>query len=170
MPKLVTVKKTGIERQQAVRYIKNSFVYPSALIGLVCLVVGYGAVIYLMIRGRPMEGLLTHSLFLLAVGLALGLLQAIYQHYLFRAHPGYFAERVRQNDLRLSGRFKKIGLPPTVEHSFRWAVPIAYLAAASAASYSIILWYPNVNLLSAVLLVLAGFHNIRFFYMKRLVK
>ena len=37
MPKFITVKKAEHEQQQATRYLKNSLVYSSALIGLISL-------------------------------------------------------------------------------------------------------------------------------------
>ncbi len=168
MPRFVTVKKAEQERQKAAHYVKNSLVYPSALMGLISLLVGYGAVIYLGVIGRPITDLLTHSLVLLGIGLILGLIQALYQHYLFRSHPDYFADRVRRNELRLSGRVKKLGDPVRVQHSGRSVVPFLYLAGWAGVIFLIVIYAPKLNLLAAIFLILAGFHNARFFYLKRL--
>lgn len=170
MPRFVTVKKAETERQRAGRYLKNSLVFPSALIGLVSLVLGYGGVIYLIFKGRPMTELLTDSLILLSVGLVLGLFQALYHHYLFKSHPYYFADRLRRSDLRLSGRIKKIGEPAAARHSGRWAVPYLYLLGWGVMISLVILYTLKLNALSAVFLLLAGFHNARFFYLKRLIR
>ncbi|MBI3812453.1 MAG: hypothetical protein HY283_09665 [Nitrospirae bacterium] len=173
MPKFITVKKAEQEHQQAVRYLKNSLVQSSALIGLISLILGYGGVVYLIIKGRPMVELLTHSLVLLGAGLALGLFQAAYQHYLYKSHPDYFADRMRRTELRLSGqikKIKKIGDPVAVEHAGRWAVPYLYFLGWAVFIFLVVIYIPKLNVLSAVFLLLAGFHNARFFYLKRLIK
>jgi hypothetical protein len=173
MPKFITVKKAEQEHQQAARYLKNSLVQSSALIGLISLILGYGGVIYLIFKGRPMTELLTHSLVLLGAGLALGLFQAAYQHYLYKSHPDYFADRMRRTEMRLSGqikKIKKIGDPVSVEHAGRWAVPYLYFLGWTVFIFLIVIYIPKLNILSAVFLLLAGFHNARFFYLKRLIK
>jgi len=173
MPKFITVKKAEQEQRQAVRYLKNSLVQSSALIGLLSLILGYGGVIYLIIKGRPMAEMLTHSLVLLSAGLALGLLQAAYQHYLYKFHPDFFADRIRRTEMRLSGqikKIKKIGDPLRVEHAGRWAVPYLYFIGWTVFIFLVVIYIPKLNILSAVFLFLAGFHNARFFYLKRLIK
>ncbi|MBI3995401.1 MAG: hypothetical protein HY349_05435 [Nitrospirae bacterium] len=173
MPKFITVKKAEQEQSQAVRYLKNSLVYSSALIGLISLILGYGGVIYLFFKNRPITALLTDSLVLLSAGLALGISQAAYQHYLFKSHPEYFADRMRRTELRLSGqvkKMKKVGDPTRVEHAGRWAVPYLYFLGWVVFAALIVFYTPKLNILSAVFLLLAGFHNARFFYLKRLIK
>ena len=173
MPKFITVKKAEHEQQQATRYLKNSLVYSSALIGLISLILGYGGVIYLFFKDRPMTDLLTHSLVLLSVGLVLGILQSAYQHYLYKSHPDYFADRMRRSEMRLSGqvkKMKKVGDPVRVEHAWRWAVPYLYFLGWGIFISLIVIYTPKLNILSAVFLLLAGFHNARFFYLKRLIK
>ena len=169
MPKFITVKKAENERQQAAQYLKTSLVYPSALMGLIGLVLGYGGVIYLMIIGKPMMELLSASLVLLTSGLLLGLLQAFYQHYLFRSHHEVFSDRVHRNKLRMSGQVKKIGDPVTAKHTGRWAVPYIYLIGWAGFVSLVILHAEKLNYFSSIFLVLAGFHNARFFYLKRLI-
>ena len=170
MPRFVTVKKAEHERLQAARYVKNSVLYPSAVIGLISLILGYGGVIYLIFKGRPMTDLFTHSLILLCAGLLLGVFQALYQHYLLRSHPEYFSDRVHRTELRLSGRAKKIGDPVTVAHRGRWAVPYLYLLGWIVSIALIVIYTPRLNTFSAIFLLLAGFHNARFFYLKRVVQ
>ena len=173
MPKFITVKKAEQEHHQAVRYLTNSLVRSSALIGLISLILGYGGVIYLIFKGRPITELMTDSLVLLGAGLVLGLFQAAYQHYLYKFHPDYFADRMRRTEMRLSGqikKMKKIGDPIGVEHAGRWAVPyLTFLGWAALIALTVI-YIPKLNILSSVFLLLAGFHNARFFYLKRLVK
>lgn len=172
MPRIVTIKKAENERHLASRYLKNSFVYPSALLGLISLILGYGGVIYLVFKGRPTTELLTHSLVLLAVGLGLGVIQAGYYHYMYRAHHEAFADRVRRSEMRLSGQIKKIrkiGDPVLVSHPFRWAIPILYMAGLAVLVYLVVLYSPKLNTFSAIFLLLAGLHNARFFYLKRLI-
>ncbi len=173
MPKFITVKKAEQEHQQAIRYLKNSLVQSSAVIGLVSLILGYGAVIYLILKGRSITELLTHSLVLLGAGLVLGLFQAAYKHYLYKSHPDYFADRMRRTEMRLSGqikKMKKIGDPVSLEHAGRWAVPYLYFLGWAVIIFLLVIYIPKLNVLSAVFLLLAGFHNARFFYLKRLIK
>jgi len=170
MPKFVTVKKTEHEQQQAARYLKNSLVYSSALIGLISLILGYGGVVYLIFKSGPLPQLLTDSLILLSIGLVAGLVQAGYQHYLFKTHPEYFADRMRRAELRLSRQLKKLGEPVRVEHRGRWAVPYLYLIGWTGFLALIVVYLSKLNVVSAVFLPLAGFFNARFFYLKRFVK
>lgn len=170
MPKFITVKKAEQEHRQAVRYLKNSIIYSSALIGLISLVLGYGGVVYLIYKSGPLQQLLTDSLILLSVGLIGGVLQAVYQQYLFKNHPEYFADRMRRAELRLSRQFKKLGDPVRVEHPGRWAVPYLYLVGWAGFLVLIVVFASRLNPVSVVFLPLAGFFNARFFYLKRLVK
>jgi hypothetical protein len=173
MPKFITVKKAEQEQQQATRYLKNSLVQSSALIGLLSLILGYGGVIYLFFKGRPLMELLTDSLIVLSVGLLLGVLQAVYQQYLYQSHPEYFADRMRRTEIRLSGQIKKvkkIGDPVPIQHPGRWAVFYLYLLGWGVFIFLIVIYTPKLNLLSSVFLLLAGFHNARFFILKRLIK
>ncbi|MBI3595719.1 MAG: hypothetical protein HY203_01035 [Nitrospirae bacterium] len=170
MPKFITVKKTEQEQQQAARYLKNSLVYSSALIGLISLILGYGGVIYLIFKSRPLTQLLTDSLILLSAGLVAGLVQAGYQHYLYKTHPEYFADRMRRAELRLSRQLKKLGDPVRVDHWGRWAVPYLYLVGWAAFLALIVVYLSKLNVVSVVFLPLAGFFNARFFYLKRFVK
>lgn len=173
MPKFITVKKAEQEQHQADRYLKNSLVQSSALIGLISLILGYGGVIYLIFKGHLMTEVLTDSLVLLCSGLGLGLFQAVYQHYLYQSHPEYFADRMRRTEMRLSGQIKKArksGDPIPVQHAGRWAVPYLYLLGWGSFLGLIVVYAPKLNILSAVFLLLAGFHNARFFYLKRLIK
>jgi hypothetical protein len=170
MPKFITVKKTEQEQQQAARYLKNSLVYSSALIGLISLILGYGGVVYLIFKSGPLPRLLTDSLILLSIGLVAGLVQSIYQHYLFKTHPEYFADRMRRAELRLSRQLKKLGDPVRVEHRGRWAVPYLYLLGWTGFLALIVVYLSKLNVVSAVFLPLAGFFNARFFYLKRFVK
>ena len=170
MPKFITVKKTEQEQQQAARYLKNSLVYSSALIGLISLLLGYGGVVYLIFKNGPVPQLLTDSLILLSIGLVAGLAQSVYQHYLFKTHPEYFADRMRRAELRLSRQLKKLGDPVRVEHRGRWAVPYLYLVGWTGFLVLIVLYLSKLNIVSVVFLPLAGFFNARFFYLKRFVK
>lgn len=169
MPKFITVKKTENEQQQAARYLKNSLVYSSALIGLISLILGYGGVVYLFFKSGPLPQLLTDSLILLSIGLVAGLLQAGYQHFLYKTRPEYFADRMRRAELRLSRQLKKLGDPVRVEHRGRWAVPYVYLIGWIGFLALIAVYLSKLNVVSAVFLPLAGFFNARFFYLKRFV-
>jgi len=173
MPKFITVQKAEQEQQQAARYLKNSLVQTSALIGLLSLILGYGGVIYLIFKGRPMTALLTDSLILLSIGLLMGGLQGGYQQFLYQFHPEFFADQMRRTEMRLSGqikKMKKVGDPVSIRHAGRWAVLYLYLLGWCVFIALIVIYTPKLNLLSSFFLLLAGFHNARFFLLKRLVK
>ncbi|HEY5648806.1 MAG TPA: hypothetical protein VIU33_04865 [Nitrospiria bacterium] len=170
MPRFVTVKKAEEEKNLAKKYVTNFLVYRSALMGMISLLVGYGVVIFLIFRDRPVSDLLSYSLILLGAGLAFGLFEAGYAHYLLRRHPSYYGDKMKRMELRMAGKFKKMGDPVGVTHPGRWAVPFVYLAGWVC--FFALVYYLRVklNTISAVFLFLGGFHNARFFYLKRLIK
>lgn len=170
MPRFVTVRKVGEEKALAKKYITNFVVYRSALMGLISILVGYGVVIFLIFQDRPVSDLLTYSLVLLLGGLVLGLSDAGYVHYLFRLHPSYFGNKMKRMEMRMAGKFKKMGDPVAATHRGRWAVPYLYLMGWCCFFGLVYFLRIKLNTVSAVFVFLAGFHNARFFYLKRLVK
>lgn len=170
MPRFIKPKNLEDEKKQAVRYLTNFVVYRSALMGLISLVLGYGVVIYLAFQDNLLTDLLTHSLILLGVGVVFGLVQGGYQHYLFRSHQAILADKIRRAELRMKGKYKKVGDPLELRHPGRWAVPYLYLLGWGLFFYMVYFFGPKLNYYSAFFLFLAGFHNARFFYLKQVIK
>lgn len=170
MPRFIKPKKIEDEKKQAIRYVTNFVVYRSALMGLISLLIGYGVVIFLVFKDRPFPELITYSLIVLGAGIVFGLIQGGYQHYLLRAHHVFLADKIRRAELRMSGKYKKVGDPVELRHSGRWAVPYLYLLGWGAFFAVVYFSGPKLNYYSAFFLFLAGFHNARFFYLKRVVK
>ena len=167
MGRLVTVKKVEAEQKKAVQYVKASMLYPSVLIGLISLILGYGALIYLLFKGRFFANLIADSLVLLGFGILLGWLQYRYHHFLLEHYPEYYAERHRRTELMRSGRLRKIEIASKPVHRGRWIIPYLYLVAFIGLLALVIYYVPRLNTLSAVFLPLAGFYNARFFCWKR---
>ncbi len=46
MPKLVTVQRIEGEHEKALEYVKTRILFPSGLLGLICLVAGAATLIY----------------------------------------------------------------------------------------------------------------------------
>jgi hypothetical protein len=167
MGRLVTVKKVEAERQKAIQYVKTSILYPSVFIGLVSLILGYGALIYLLFKGKYFANLVADSLVLLGIGILLGWAQARYHHFLLERYPEYYAERRRRAEQIRTGRLRKIEIAPKPAHRGRWLIPYLYLAASIGLLALVIYYTPRLNAYSAIFLPLAGLYNARFFFWKR---
>ena len=167
MVRVATVKKYESERQKAVQYVKTTIIFPSALLGLVSILLGYGALIYLLFKGSFLATVVIDSLILLGAGILLGLGQCLYHRYLFNKFPDYYAQRRRRSEQMRAGNIRKVNTVTKPEHSGRWMVPYLYLAGFAVVVTMIVIYAPRLNPLSAVFLLLAGFYNIRFFFWKR---
>jgi hypothetical protein len=167
MVKIATVRKAEDEKQRAVDYVKNTVVFPSALLGLVSILLGYGALVYLMFKGGELAVLIMDSTVLLGIGIAIGLIQCLYHRFLFDAFPEYFALRRKRAEQLRSRNTKKIDTVEKPEHRGKWAVPIVYLAGLSGMVYLVVYYVPRLNVMAAVFLLMAGFYNLRFFFWKR---
>jgi len=167
MVRIATVKKAKDERQKATQYIKAALIYPSAFLGLISLILGYGALIYLMIKGGFLANIVYSSFVLLGLGVFLGWLQYRYQRFLFDSYPEYYAGKQRQNESIRSGQTRKVGVVEKPSHRGRKAVPYVYLAGYAAAITTIVIYARELNSVSAIFLLLAGLYNARFLSWKR---
>jgi hypothetical protein len=167
MVKIATVRKVENEQQRASDYVKNTVLFPSAMLGLVSIVLGYGALIYLMFKGGFLAGFVVDSTILLVAGIGLGLIQSLYHRYLFDRFPDYFAQKRRRAEQLRARKVRKVETIEKPEHPGRWAVPLFYLAGFSGMIGLIVYYTPRLNAMAAVFLVLAGFYNLRFFFWKR---
>ena len=167
MVRIVTAKKAESARQKAEMYVKTSIIYPSALMGLVSLVLGYGALIYLLFKGRFFPSIIIDSFVLLGVGVVLGLIQFFHQRFLLDHFPEYYADRRKRMERIRSRQTRKLEIVEKPTYRGHQFVPYVYLVGFSAAVAVIVLYAGRLNPVSAVFLVLAGIYNIRFFFWKR---
>ena len=170
MVKIATVRKIESERQRAVDHVKNTIIFPSALLGLISIVVGYGALIYLMFKGQFITNLVVDSLVPMGVGILLGLAQFLYHRFLFDQYPDYYAQRRKRAELLRSKNIRKLETVTKPKHNGRWLVPVVYLTAFGVVLWVMVTYAARLNTLSAIFLTMAGFYNIRFFFWKRKLK
>ena len=166
MVKIATVRKTENEKQKAAEYMKNTVVIPSALLGLISILLGYGALIYLMFKGGNLAILIMDSMILLFGGIVLGVFQCLYHRYLFDRFPDYYAQRKHRTEQIRSKNIKKINVIEKPKHPGRWIIPYIYLLGFSGMLGLIVYYAARLNPMSAAFLLLAGFYNLRFFFWK----
>ena len=167
MGRIITVKKVEAERQKAVQYIKSSILYPSVFLGLLSIILGYGALIYLLFSGRHLAQIVADSFILLGFGLLLGWFQFLYHRFLLEHYPEYYAERRRKSEQVRAGRFRKFGVVPKPVHRGRWLIPYLYWVAFIGFIALAVYYSMRLNAMAAIFLPLAGFYNLRFFFWKR---
>jgi hypothetical protein len=167
MVKVASVRKTENEREKAAAQVKSSIVIPSAFLGLVSIILGYGGVIYLMFKGGDLAVLIPDSFILLLAGIALGLAQSLYHRFLFDRFPEYYANRRRRAEALRSKNVRKMEILSKPSHAGSWLVPVFYLAGLGGAVALIVFYAARLNPLAAVFLLLAGFYNVRFFFWKK---
>jgi hypothetical protein len=167
MVKVASVRKTENELEKAAAQVKSSIVIPSAFLGLVSILLGYGAVIYLMFKGGDLPVLITDSFILLFAGIVIGLAQCLYHRFLFDRFPEYYANRRRRAEALRSRNIKKMEIMTKPSHALGWSVPLFYIAGLGGALALIVFYSARLNPLAAVFLLLAGFYNLRFFFWKK---
>ena len=109
MPKLVTAKRIEGEHEKAVEYVKTHILFPSGLLGLICLVAGAGTLIYQFVVEAYSWFAFSEVTGLLVVGGLLGWGQTRYHKYLVREHPEHFASRMKLYSRSSPKRTKKEG-------------------------------------------------------------
>ena len=170
MVKVATVRKAESEREKAADHIKNTVIFPSALMGLISIVLGYGAVIYLIFKGGHFTNLAVDSFVLVGVGVLLALFQCLYHRFLFDKHPEYYAQQRRRSEMLRARNIRKIEIVSKPAHPGKWMVPLFYLMGLMVMVAMVMTYIPRLNPLSAIFLLLAGFYNLRFFFWKRKLK
>jgi hypothetical protein len=177
MPKLVTVRRPEEVRSQAREYVKSYILFPSGLVGLMCVIGGVGGLGYQLIASDAYTwDTFYESSALIVLGVLLGLAQTRYQQYLFREFPEVLAARMRSASVKQAGRqagkAKKEPEPLTIRHRGRGFVPIAYTAGMSLLFGGAIVAavYGQVNPVPALLLPWAGFYWARLFFWRKLVR
>lgn len=177
MAKLVTVRRPEEIQHQAVEYVKSYILFPSGLVGLICLVGGVGGLGYQLLAGDDYTwDTFYQSSALLTLGALLGLAQTRYQQYLFRTFPEVLAARARRASMRFggkqSGKTKKDTQSLAIRHPGREWVPVGYtvgmaLLIGSALAAAL---YGKVTPVPALFMPWAGFHWARLFFWRKVVR
>lgn len=172
MPRLVAVQRPEDISRQAQDYVKSYILFPSGLIGLICLVGGVGGLGYqLLATDSYTWATFSQSSALLLLGTLLGWVQTRYQQFLFRRFPDVLAARMRRALLKRGSKQKKEPRPVAIHHEGRRLIPLAYglgvvllIGSALAATF-----YGHVNAVPALLMPWAGFYWARLFFWRRVV-
>lgn len=172
MPKLVTVWRDQDIQTQARHYVRSYILFPSGLLGLVCMVGGIGALGYQLVASSTYTSTtFVSSSSLLLIGALFGWAQTRYHRYLLATVPEVFASRMRSAVQRTRKKPKGEQSIPAIEHPGRWFVPFAYclggllLLAGSAWA----MFYGAMDVVPAVLMPWAGFYWGKLFFWRGVV-
>ncbi|TKS61900.1 MAG: hypothetical protein EWM72_00025 [Nitrospira sp.] len=173
MPRLITVHRPEQIIQQAHEYVKSYILFPSGLVGLICLIGGVGGLGYQLIATDSYTwDTFYQSSSLIVLGVALGVAQTQYHQYLLRRFPEVLAARMRRVSTKQRGKAKKEPQPVTIDHPGRQFIPLAYVAGLTilVGSAVAVVLYGQVNIVPALLMPWAGFYWARLFFWRRVVK
>lgn len=132
MPKIITAKRQEGELDRARDYVKSHILFPSGLLGLICLVAGTFSLLYqFLFATYTFQSFLQTSGLLVAGGL-LGWAQTRYHRYLLDEHPWHFATRMKLFGKGGGKWAKKDAITQTLDHPGRSLVPFLYVAGIGA--------------------------------------
>ncbi len=172
MPKLVTVWREEEIQTQARQYVRSYILFPSGLMGLVCMVGGLGSLAYQLLASSTYTWttFLTSS-GLIVLGACCGWAQTRYHRYLLATVPEVFAARIRSAVTRNQKKKKNESPIPEIQHPGRGFVPMVY-AVGSALLMATSAWamfYGSVDIVPAVLMPWAGFYWGKLFFWRGVV-
>lgn len=173
MPRLVTVHRPEQIVQQAHEYVKSYILFPSGLVGLICLIGGVGGLGYQLIAtDRYTWDTFYQSSGLIVLGAALGVAHTLYHQYLLRRFPEVLAARMRQASTKRGAKARKESQSVTINHRGRPFIPLAYVGGVTilAGSAVVAFMYGQVSVVPALLMPWAGFYWARLFFWRRVVK
>lgn len=173
MARLVAVRRPEEIVQQAQEYVKSYILFPSGLVGLICLIGGVGGLGYQLIATDSYTwGTFYQSSGLILLGVLLGVAQTRYHQFLLRRFPEVFAARMRTASTKQGGKAKKEPQSVTIDHSGRQFVPVAYAVGVGLLVGSALLasTYGEVSVVPALLIPWAGFYWARLFFWRSVVK
>ena len=173
MARLVTVRRPEEIAQQAQEYVKSYILFPSGLVGLICLIGGIGGLGYQLIATDSYTwATFYQSSALIVVGLVLGMAQTRYHQFLLKRFPEVFATRFRVASMRRGTKAKREPQSMSISHAGRQFVPLAYAGGAAILIGSAVaaVAYGQVGAVSALLLPWAGFYWARLFLWRKVVK
>ena len=128
VPKLVTVWREQDIQAQARQYVRSYILFPSGLLGLVCMIGGLGALGYQLVASNTYSWttFMTSS-GLLLMGALCGWAQTRYHRYLLATVPDVFAAHMRTAVRRNKKQSRGQAAVPAVGHPGRAFVPFAYV-------------------------------------------
>lgn len=173
MPRLIAVQSPEKIIQQAHEYVKSYILFPSGLVGLICLIGGVGGLGYQLIATDSYTwATFYQSSGLIALGVVMGVAQTRYHQYLLRRYPEVLAARMRQASTKQGARAKKESQVTTIDHPGRPLLPLAYMAGITILFGSGLLasMYGQVSVVPALLMPWAGFYWARLFFWRSVVK
>jgi len=171
MPKLVSVQRQEQEVEKAHEYVKTHILFPSGLLGLICMVSSAATLVYQFMTKTYGLRAFEETTGLLVAGGLLGWGQTRYHRYLLRAFPGYFAARMRAYERTGSKKSKKEVAAVLLDHPGRSLVPLGYVLGAVAllglSGLSMASGY--VDKVAAFLMPWAGFLWAKLFFWRRVL-
>lgn len=172
MPKLITLHHPDQVSQQAREYVRTYILFPSGIIGLLCLVGVVGGLAYQLIASDNYTwSTFYFSTGLLILGIVLGTGQTSYHRYLFRQFPEALASRMKLVSGKQKGKAKKEASLDAIDHPGRSLIPAAYLigiAILIGGSVTAIV-YGQVDAFPAFLTPWAGFYWAKLFLWRRVI-
>ena len=176
MPKLITAHHPEQVAQQAKEYVRTFILFPSGIVGLLCLIGGIVGLGYQWISTDTYSwSTFASSSMLILVGLVLGIAQTSYHRFIFTKFPEVFAARMatrmKQRAVGSRTRQKKELPEPSIEHPGRQLIPVAYLlgiALLVGAGVAAIM-YGEVHPVPALLMPWAGFYWAKLFLWRRVI-
>jgi hypothetical protein len=158
---------------QAVHYVKSYILFPSGLLGLVCMVGGLGGLGYQLLATNSY----TSTTFLASSGLLLlgafcGVAQTAYHRYLLRTVPQVFAARIRAAVRKTGKKTRTDERGMTIDHAGRSLVPLGYLGGVALllGASALALTKGSVEPVPALLMPWAGFYWGKLFWWKGVVR
>jgi hypothetical protein len=171
MPKLVTVQRQELEVEKAHEYVKTHMLFPSGLLGLICVVSSAAALVYQFVTGTYGVRAFEETTGLLAAGALLGWGQTRYHRYLLREFPGYFAARMRAFERKGPKKSKKDVTAALLDHPGRPLVPLGYALGIGAllglSGFSIL--NGQVDMVAAAMMPWAGFFWAKLFFWRKVL-
>lgn len=172
MPKLVTVWRDEDIQTQARLYVRSYILFPSGLLGLVCMVGGIGSLGYQLVASSTYTWttFLSSSALLLLGGLC-GWAQTRYHRYLLATVPEVFAARMRSVVQSRRKKAKPEASIPEIEHPGRGLVPFAYVMGGAlllaGSAWAVV--DGAMDVVPAVLMPWAGFYWGKLFFWRGVV-
>jgi hypothetical protein len=165
MPKIISAHRYESEQEKAREYVRTFILFPSSLLGLICMVAGGAAMLYQFFTSAYSWTMFLETMALIALGVIVGWSQTRYHRYLLDAHPQHFAARLRTFSRTGTKRPRTESGPALTHRGRRW-VPLAYalgvglLIAAGAAVF----FGGHTGFVAAFLLPWAGFFWAKTFF------
>lgn len=172
MPKLVTLNHPDQVSLQAREYVRTYILFPSGIIGLLCLVGVVGGLGYQLLASDSYTwDTFYFSSGLLVAGIILGIGQTSYHRYLFKEFPEALAARMKLATGKQKSKTKKESIGDIIDHPGRSLIPVAYLVGIVmlVGGSAMAITYGQVAAFPAFLTPWAGFYWAKLFLWRRVI-